>query len=63
MREEEGGVSDQLTMIKLLTAELAKSQSDYKCGHCGFPARALHWQCPACKHWNTVKPLPGAIRE
>ena len=28
----------------------------YQCTHCGFRGRVLHWQCPSCKHWNTVKP-------
>ena len=63
LKEDEDGDSDHLTMIRILTAELVESRSDYKCGHCGFPARSLHWQCPACKHWNTVKPLPGRSRE
>ena len=63
LKEDEDGASDHLTMIKILTAELVESRSDYKCGHCGFPARALHWQCPACKHWNTIKPLPGPNRD
>ena len=63
LKEDEDGDSDHLTMIKILTAELMESRSDYKCGHCGFPARSLHWQCPACKHWNTVKPLPGPSHE
>ena len=63
LKEDEVGDSDHLTMIKILTAELVENRSDYKCGHCGFPARFLHWQCPACKHWNTVKPFPGLNRD
>ena len=63
LKEDEDGDSDHLTMIKILTAELMEIGPDYKCGHCGFPARSLHWQCPACKHWNTVKPLPGPSHE
>ena len=63
LKEDEDGKSDHLTMIKILTAELVENRSDYKCGHCGFPARSLHWQCPACKHWNTVKPLHGLSHE
>jgi lipopolysaccharide assembly protein B len=29
----------------------------YQCDHCGFSARALHWQCPSCKRWGTVQPV------
>lgn len=28
----------------------------YRCNECGFSARHLHWQCPSCKSWNTVRP-------
>lgn len=27
----------------------------YQCTHCGFAARTLHWQCPSCRRWSTVK--------
>ncbi|WP_369601575.1 lipopolysaccharide assembly protein LapB [Hahella sp. SMD15-11] len=30
----------------------------YVCEQCGFTGRQLHWQCPSCKHWSTVKPKP-----
>ena len=42
-----------------LTGELLSDRPIYKCLHCGFPARLLHWQCPSCKHWNTIKPIQG----
>ena len=25
----------------------------------GFEAKALHWQCPGCKTWSSVKPIYG----
>ena len=63
LKEGSEETSDLLTMMKMLTSELVESRSDYQCGHCGFPARTLHWRCPACKYWNTVKPLPGVVRD
>ena len=62
LKQAGGDSSDHLTMIKILTAELMESRPDYKCRHCGFPARSLHWQCPACKHWNTIKPTHSLDR-
>jgi len=32
-------------------------QPEYQCEYCGFVARRLHWQCPSCKGWGTIKPL------
>lgn len=34
---------------------LLPRQPVYQCEHCGFEARALHWQCPSCKRWGSVK--------
>jgi lipopolysaccharide biosynthesis regulator YciM len=41
----------------VLDSLLEKSQS-YCCTQCGFSGRHLHWQCPSCKSWSTVKPVP-----
>ena len=29
----------------------------YRCDHCGYATRQLNWQCPKCRHWNSVRPL------
>ena len=31
----------------------------YLCGRCGFVAKTLHWQCPSCRRWSTVKRRAG----
>ncbi|HSR62973.1 MAG TPA: hypothetical protein VLN56_06175, partial [Gammaproteobacteria bacterium] len=30
---------------------------------CGFDAKLLHWQCPGCKTWNSIKPIHGVEGE
>jgi len=38
----------------------------YQCTHCGFAARMLHWQCPSCRRWSTIKrrlDVDGDIRD
>ncbi|MDX1431909.1 MAG: lipopolysaccharide assembly protein LapB [Gammaproteobacteria bacterium] len=52
-----------VSILKDLTGELLSDRPIYKCRHCGFPARLLHWQCPSCKHWNTIKPIQGVEGE
>ena len=49
--------------MQSLTNRLIENRVEYKCGHCGFPAKSLHWQCPACKHWNAIKPIEGVEGE
>lgn len=34
---------------------LLSVQPIFQCDQCGFEARALHWQCPSCKHWGSIK--------
>jgi lipopolysaccharide biosynthesis regulator YciM len=55
--------SAHVSILKDLTGELLSDRPVYKCLHCGFPARLLHWQCPSCKHWNTIKPIQGVEGE
>ena len=30
----------------------------YVCQHCGFSAKSLNWQCPSCRRWDSMRPLP-----
>ena len=58
-----GGMSEYLEILKGLTAELLYERPVYKCRHCGFPAKSLHWQCPSCKHWTSIRPIQGVEGE
>ncbi len=33
----------------------------YRCEHCGFELRNLHWACPGCSCWGMVKPISTMI--
>ena len=59
----EGDTRESLITIKDLTGKLLEGRSIYKCVQCGFDAKSLHWQCPSCKNWNTVKPVHGVEGE
>ena len=48
---------DELSIIKSVIKKLLKDRAIYKCGYCGFDAKLLHWHCPGCKKWSTIKPL------
>jgi len=63
LHNTEGETRDRLLTIKDLTAGLLKNRSAYRCYQCGFEAKSLHWQCPGCKSWNTVKPVHGVEGE
>ncbi|HYQ71952.1 MAG TPA: lipopolysaccharide assembly protein LapB [Gammaproteobacteria bacterium] len=59
----EGAARENLLILKNMTGKLLENKPVYKCHDCGFCGKSLHWQCPGCKHWNTVKPIHGVEGE
>ena len=59
----EGEIRENLQTIKDMTDKLQKDYSLYRCQQCGFDAKVLHWQCPSCKQWSTIKPVVGVAGE
>ena len=53
----EGKVHEQLSMVKDITGRLVEDSPVYRCKNCGFRGKKLHWQCPTCRHWCTVKAI------
>jgi lipopolysaccharide biosynthesis regulator YciM len=56
-------VRDKLQILKDVTDQILPNKSVYNCIHCRFSGKAMHWQCPSCKHWNTIKPIHGVEGE
>jgi lipopolysaccharide biosynthesis regulator YciM len=54
-----GEAREDLLILKETALRLIAGKATYKCGSCGFAGRSLHWQCPGCKSWSTVKPIHG----
>ncbi|MGE0081085.1 MAG: lipopolysaccharide assembly protein LapB [Thiohalomonadaceae bacterium] len=50
---------DDILLVQELLTKYLESKPRYRCKSCGFVTKALHWQCPGCKQWNTVKPIQG----
>lgn len=57
MSNTEGRARDDLLILQGLMNKLLADKPDYQCVSCGFSGRSLHWQCPGCKQWSTIKPL------
>lgn len=60
---EDKGAREGLMGLQMLTKQLQEEKPEYLCGHCGFQAHNLHWQCPGCNRWNTIKPIVGVSGE
>lgn len=48
-----------LQVLRELFDALLRERPGYLCRSCGFSGKALHWQCPSCKAWATIKPVKG----
>ena len=59
MGNTEGQIRDNLSLLARLVERLLAERPTYRCSHCGFAGRQLHWFCPGCKHWGTVKSIRG----
>lgn len=55
----QGEAHESLSLLKEVTSRLIEQKLNYMCGNCGFKGRSLHWHCPSCKAWNSIKPIHG----
>ncbi|MFH1333973.1 MAG: lipopolysaccharide assembly protein LapB [Pseudomonadota bacterium] len=53
----EGRAKHDLSILHSLTQKLLAAQPSYQCINCGFAGKVLHWQCPSCKRWSSMKPM------
>ncbi|HEX7370869.1 MAG TPA: lipopolysaccharide assembly protein LapB, partial [Rhodanobacteraceae bacterium] len=54
---------ENFLILRDLTHKLLEGRAMYRCNHCGFGAKAHHWQCPSCKNWGTVRPIHSVVSE
>lgn len=45
-----------LFLLKHIIGELRSREAAYICQHCGFEGKTLHWLCPGCNQWGTIRP-------
>ncbi|CAA0100556.1 Lipopolysaccharide assembly protein B [BD1-7 clade bacterium] len=42
-----------------LVSEVLQSKPQYQCRSCGYSGNHMHWQCPQCHSWDTVRRIRG----
>ncbi len=57
------GLEEHLILLRDVLGTLEAKRPVYRCSHCGFKGVQLHWLCPQCKCWETVKPVKGVDGE
>ncbi len=58
-----GSEHEKLSILKNITDQLLENKPVYQCSNCGFNGKSLHWQCPGCKQWNSIRPIHGVDGE
>jgi len=58
-RRQEHDPRETLKVLGLALDRLLTVQPKYRCEQCGFTAKTLHWHCPSCRRWNSIKPVQG----
>ncbi|RLQ22699.1 lipopolysaccharide assembly protein LapB [Seongchinamella sediminis] len=61
--DSEGKAREDLELVQQMVQRLIEERPSYRCSHCGFAARDLHWFCLGCKYWGTVRPIRGTSME
>ena len=50
-------VESDVCRLHLQVSELLSQRNRYRCGDCGFSGRQLHWRCPSCKTWESMRSI------
>lgn len=53
----QGQARENLLILRELTEKLMKNKPTYRCDQCGFEGKIIHWQCPTCKTWGSIRPI------
>lgn len=61
LERTEGPARDNLHILYGLIKKLLDKRASYKCASCGFEAKSMHWHCPSCKNWNSIKPVQDPV--
>lgn len=57
----EGKANENLHLLKQLLDKVIAEKPNYHCTKCGFVGNHLHWLCPGCKAWGSIKLIKGVV--
>lgn len=60
---EKGMSTDEGRLVSRIGHLILVNRPIYRCASCGFSGQQLHWLCPSCKQWETIRPIQGVEAE
>lgn len=61
LSQSEGKANENLHLLKQLLDKVIAEKPNYHCTKCGFVGNHLHWLCPGCKTWGSIKLIKGVV--
>ena len=55
----QGIAKENLAILRSFAEALVADKPAYRCHSCGFDGKRMHWQCPVCRDWASIKPIFG----
>lgn len=53
--------NSDLHALYRISQHMLDDAARYQCDKCGFVGKSLHWCCPGCKSWGSIKGLPDVV--
>jgi len=60
---EKSMTTDEGRLVSRIGELILLNRPVYRCVNCGFDGQQLHWLCPSCRQWETVRPIQGVDAE
>ncbi len=57
------GEREKVQVICTMLDQVVEEKPAYQCANCGFRGNVLHWRCPGCGTWDSVRTIIGAEGE
>lgn len=57
--QTDGQEQQRLQVLQQLIQDVLKHKPSYHCHSCGFSGQQLHWLCPKCKSWGSIRRIRG----
>ena len=55
-----GVAKENLQLLHQLVSDVLQSKSSYQCKQCGFSGNQMHWLCPQCHSWDSIRRIRGS---
>jgi lipopolysaccharide biosynthesis regulator YciM len=55
--DQSSSTCSSVVVVSRVLRDYLKQAPVFQCEQCGFEARSLHWQCPSCRRWGSIKAI------